>query len=239
MNSPVLSIYQEQESQILHAAAECIEASSLLDFTMAAISAKAGLSMGSIYKHIQSKEDVLVALGYRAQIHFEQLARRVMELPLPYSARVVAVQLVESPHFYPYRFGAQLITLLGNEAILRRASPGWLEKYIARDIAVEMLFNEQLREATRRGELLVTGPDQEAVLNELNTALWSLCVGHTQVMRQRNARALSGDIPRLEINSTIVRALQRLMNTYPWQTPLTDELLEHTCRVLVEHNLRR
>lgn len=238
MNSPALSVYQEQQNHILQAAAECIEASSLLDFTMAAISAKAGLSMGSIYKHIQSKDDVLVALGYRSERHFEQLARRVMALPLPYSARVVALQLVESQHFYPYSFGAQLITLLGNEAILRRASPGWLEKYIACDIAVEGIFIQQLRESADRGELNTEGRDKDALLIEINTALWSLCVGHTQVMRQRNVRTLTVDTQRLEIHSPIVRALQRLTNTYPWRTSLTDELLEHTCRVLVEHNLR-
>lgn len=237
MNSTALSIYQEQENHILQTAAECIEQSSLLDFTMAAISNKAGLSMGSIYKHIQRKEDVLVALGYRAQMHFEQLVHRIMELPLPYSARVIALQLVESQHLYPYSFGAQLITLLGNEAILRRASPGWLEKYIARDIAVERLFNQQLRESAESGELLIEG-DKETLLNEINTALWALCVGHTQVMRQRNVRTLAVDTPRLELDSPIVRTLQRLTNTYPWREPLTDELLEHTCRVLVDHNLR-
>lgn len=79
---------QEQEALILKAAVKCIEASSLLDFTMSAISKEAEISMGSVYKHIKSKEDVLVALGYYSQIHFMELVNKVMALPLPFIARL-------------------------------------------------------------------------------------------------------------------------------------------------------
>ena len=69
---------QEQEDLILEAAAQCIEETSLLDFTMSAISKKAGLSMGSIYKHIQSKEDVLVALGWRSLANLSEAFEKVL-----------------------------------------------------------------------------------------------------------------------------------------------------------------
>ncbi len=233
-----LSIYQEQENLILQAAAKCIEASSLLDFTMAAISGEAGLSMGSIYKHIQSKEDVLVALGYRSHIHFEKLARAVLALPLPIAARIVAVQMVDRKHTSPYGFGPQLITLLGNEAILRRASPNWLEKYLARDVAIEELFREHLLEAANAGELGVDNGKRDALVHEITTAVWSLCVGHTQVTNARSVRTLTDSASRLEPESIVVRALQRLMNTYTWRAPLTDALLDQTCRTLSDHGLR-
>ena len=54
---------QEQEEIILNAAAECIAETSLLDFTMSSISKAAKLSMGSIYKHVQCKEDIIFALA--------------------------------------------------------------------------------------------------------------------------------------------------------------------------------
>lgn len=232
-----LSPYEEQENLILQAAARCIEASSLLDFTMAAISSEASLSMGSIYKHIQSKEDVLVALGYRSHIHFEQLARTVLALPLPVAARIVAVQMVDRKHTSPYSFGPQLITLLGNEAILRRASPNWLEKYLARDAAIEELFRQALLEAATGGELKALEEQRAALVHELTTAVWSLCVGHTQVTNARSVRTLS-TASRLEPQSIVVRALQRLLNTYDWREPLTDALIERTCRTLAAQGLR-
>src|SRR5688572_23596273 len=207
MPSPLQTSSQAQEDLILQAAVKCIEASSLLDFTMSAISAEAGLSMGSIYKHIQSKEDVLVALGYRAQLHFEQVARRVMALPLPIVARIVALQLVDVQHTYPYSFGSQLITLLGNEAILRRASPRWLEKYLAHDVNLELFFERLMLDAAERGELIVAPDARRAMVNEINTATWALCVGHVQVMLHRGARTLGPDEPQLADDSSVVRGL--------------------------------
>ncbi|MEY4642194.1 MAG: hypothetical protein RLZZ227_2188 [Pseudomonadota bacterium] len=232
------SASQQQEAQILQAAATCIEASSLLDFTMGALSREVGLSMGSIYKHIQSKEDVLVALGYYSRIHFEQLARRVLALPLPMAARLVAIQLVDIQHASPYSFGAQLTTLLGNEALLRRASAGWLERYIARDRAVEALFHQALSAAADSGELGIAGAAKAPMIDEITTAIWSLCVGHSQVTRQRNVRTFSEDLVRLNPDSIIVRTLQRLLNTYPWRHPVSAELIDETCRVLAAEGLR-
>ena len=59
---------QEQEEIILNAAAECISQTSVLDFTMSAVSKAAKLSMGSIYKHVQCKEDIIFAKGKKIGI---------------------------------------------------------------------------------------------------------------------------------------------------------------------------
>lgn len=229
---------QEQEADILRAAEKCIETSSLLDFTMSAISKEAGLSMGSIYKHIKSKEDVLVALGYYSQVHFMELVNKLMALPLPLAARLVAIQLVDNIHSSPYSFGFQLITLLGNEAILRRASTGWVEKYIACDVEIDQLFQDQFGKACDDGELIVDGESRELVLNEIITATWALCVGYSQVNQQKSVRSITQDPTRLETNSVVIRAFQRLLNSYQWQAPLTNELIKETCQQLEQLGLR-
>jgi hypothetical protein len=153
-------------------------------------------------------------------------------------ARIVAVQLVEPQHSSPYSFGSQLINLLGNEAILRRASTGWVEKYLAHDAAVEDMFRQALVQATDLGELMVDADRKDGLINEIMLAVWSLCVGHTQVFRQRNVRAPVAQQLSLNRHAPVVHALQRLMNTYPWQAPLTNELLDHTCQILADEGLR-
>lgn len=230
--------YQELVDLILDSAAACIEETSLLDFTMSAISRKAGVSMGSIYKHMQSKEDVLVALGHESLRYFENLAREVLALPLPVVARTVAIQLVDDRYASPYSFGAELNTLLGNEAILRRASPGWLEKYVGTSQAVEALFREQLLAACDSGELTADGLSREALADEIVTCIWSICVGHTQVQMQRNIRHRGSRPYHLESDSTIVHGLHRLLNTYSWTTPLTDDLIDQACGLLEARGLR-
>lgn len=239
MTATAASVYEDREATILQAAAKCIEATSLLDFTMSAISTEAGLSMGTIYKHIQSKEDVLLALGRNSQLHFQGLARKVMAMPLPIAARLVAVQMIDDEHASPYSFGSELTTLLANEAILRRASPGWLDKYIAADIAVDDFFSEQIEKACEDGELSLDNTLKSTQVDELSRATWALCIGHLQVVRQRSVRALAARPTRLERDSTIVRTLQRLLNTYPLSTSLTDELIAETCKMLADAGLRK
>ena len=64
---------EEEQELVLDAAVGCIEESSLLGFTIGAIAKRAGLSVGSLYKHVQSKEDLLVALATRQARHTRQL----------------------------------------------------------------------------------------------------------------------------------------------------------------------
>lgn len=233
---------QEQEALILEAAAKCIEATSLLDFTMSAISKEAGLSMGSIYKHIQSKEDVLVALGYQSQVHFKRLVQQVFELELPSVVRIIAVQFVDQNRVSPFSFGPQLETLLGNQVLLKRASPRWVEKFLQTDMSVEKLFLQQVSDACDRGELVVSPEKKTEVVHEIITSLWSICVGHTQVAMQRSAyniiEPVEAEPIRRDSDSAIVRVLTRLMNTYDWQTPLSEELIVRACESLHEIGLR-
>lgn len=194
--------------------------------------------MGSIYKHIQSKEDVLLALGHQYHLHFLKICEQVMDLPLPMVERMVAVQLVGDEHSSPYSFGPQLITLLSNQAVLQRASPGWLEKYIASSIAIEHLFRQKLIEACAAGELNTGNNDRETLVDEIITSVWAICVGHDQVLSQRNVWKHEVKTVRLESDSNIIKALQRLLNTYQWKTALTDELIGHACRELENRGLR-
>lgn len=233
---------EEQEHLVLSSAAKCIEASSMLDFTMAAISKEAGLSMGTIYKHIQSKEDVLVALGYQSQLHFKAMVLQVFQLPLPVVAKIVGVQLVDTQRVSPYSFWPQLDTLLANPVILQRASRTWVEKFIQLDTEVESVFQHQIQHACETGELKLPKADWEPTVNEILTSVWSICVGHTQVTMQRGARQiLEGEltIPTCRApDSTIIHSVQRLMNTYPWKPKLTESLIAKTCTLLEESGLR-
>ena len=170
---------------------------------------------------------------------YQDLVRKVMAMPLPIAARLVAVQLVDGEHSSPWSFGAELTSLLVNESILRRASPGWLDKYIAADMELDEFFTEQTQKACDDGELNPDSSVRNTLVDEIGRATWALCVGHLQVVRQRSVRALAARPTHLSRNSTAIRALQRLLNTYPLETPLTDELIAQTCTALEEAGLRK
>ena len=58
-------------------------------------------------------------------------------------------------------------------------------------------------------------------MHELTTAVWSLCVGHTQVTNARSVRTLS-TASRLEPQSIVVRALQRTLDRFAATRSIRD-----------------
>lgn len=234
--------YDQERKIILDAAISCIEQTSIMDFTMSALSKEAGISMGSIYKHIRSKEDVIVALATDMQLKLFEHFSTVFALPLSFPVRMIALQMTADEAMCSHQFGGQLDMMVANEAILQRASDQWVEQYMAADIALEELVNGALLDAVQQGELAAKKENREAVAEEIMVGCWSMCVGFTQVARQRHTRHLVGkgvDIPSpLNVNDTIIQAVKRLLNTYPWAEPVTDQAIVEACELLTEKNLR-
>lgn len=216
---------QEQESQILAAAAECIEETSLLDFTMSQVAKRAGMSMGSIYKHVHSKEDVLIALATCGFRNLNEVFGRILVTPLSIPEQLIAISLLDFNRVDSYPFSRYLEMLVSNEALVKRASANWLEKMQAANENVSKLFNAHFQSAIERGELIADG-DIDSYVEELNMGIWAMNVGYIQVALQVHALdmsevermpfPLSGDDPHI-LNS------QRLINSYRWQKPLDNK----------------
>ncbi len=233
---------QAQEEMVLKAAAACIKETSLLDFTMSAISKQAGLSMGSVYKQVQTKEDVLVALATQHFARMRDLFDEILCLPLSMPERLIAVHLVDPEKVQSHSFDAHLEMLVGNEALLLRASRGWHERMTQQDLAIEDVFASNMEQACEEGQLLVAEDEKEEVLAQLCASLWSLHVGYMQVNMQRHSRTLLGTpVPLpypLAIGDPLVQSIKRLLNTFPWKTALDDAGIQRACDALEEKGFR-
>lgn len=227
---------EEQEQMIINAAIKCIEQTSLMDFTMSAISKEAGLSMGSIYKFIQSKEDVLVVLSTVALEALDKAFSELLSLPLSTPERLMAIHLFDHSRTAPFCFSEHLQMLVGNESVLERASKKHLETMIEVDMRIEELFKRVLNEACDTQELHVSDEDRDTAIEEIIVGHWSLCIGFSQVAMQRDTRNLAGfehEMPfPLNENSAVIQNSMRLMNTYPWQRKLTQDDLINICNIL-------
>ncbi|NRB41126.1 MAG: TetR/AcrR family transcriptional regulator [Pseudomonadales bacterium] len=233
---------EQQQKMIISAAAICIEKSSLLDFTMSAISKETGLSMGSIYKHIQSKEDVLLALATDMFGHMHDMFTEIMQFELPIAERLLALQLFCPKKAQLFSFDAPLRMLVNNDAILQRASSAWIEKMNRADIAVEDMINTQLQNALDAGAMKACDESEQKMANEIHLGLWSLCVGFQQVAHQRHSRhQIHEDIELpfpLAVEHSIIQASKRFLNSFPWLTPASNQGLEKACAMLVEKHYR-
>ncbi|MGF1789969.1 TetR/AcrR family transcriptional regulator [Photobacterium profundum] len=232
----------EQEQLILDAAAQCILDTSLIDFKMSAIAKKSGLSMGSVYKHIQSKEDVLVALSVRLDSQASNVIREILALPYSLPAKIVAINLVSQEAMYTYSFSYQLLTLLSSRDLLAKASDKWLTKLSLVSTEIRLQFQGALREAVRSEELLCEEEEKEALIEEFMLLHWAVNIGYTQILNHPhethiNEAKTNVNVP-LTLDHPLLRATIRMTNSYPWKEPVTREELSEIELVLIENDLR-
>lgn len=232
---------KEQEEIILNAAAECIEQSSLLDFTMSAISKAACLSMGSIYKHVQCKEDIIFALAMRMFKQQSNIFHQIMAMPLTTPEKIIAIALIDPVKTQVYSFDRHLEFHAANELVISKASAAWTERMLAANAECEQLFNKNMHQAAFSGELTLNG-NTEQIIEEINLGCWALMMGHKYVDRVIQIQGISEGTDTLQqslaTNALAVKSLQRLLNAYHWQTPLDDAGISKASEQLIAAKLR-
>ncbi|PKH88450.1 TetR/AcrR family transcriptional regulator [Colwellia sp. Bg11-28] len=239
---------EEQERLIICAAIKAIEESSLLDFSMSAIAKLAGLSMGSVYKFVQCKEDVLIALATRMYQERQSVFKKVLALPLTTPERIIATSLLDFSKVQMYNFDNQLESIVNTEAMMKRCSERWLTRMIACGERCQTMFQQFLQNAADSGELTSGSRDIE----EINLGTWSLSVGYFQTVRLHQCwhndldENIDGiDDEENEKNTLVlaadnahIRTMKRLVNTYDWQQKISDDDIEKVCLHLADAALR-
>ena len=232
---------QEQQTMVLNAAAETINESSVTDFTMAKVARLAGLSMGSVYKFVQSKEDMILALACQSFGHVSSIFEKVLKLPISAPERILAISLISPKKLQYFSFDYELQSYATNEAVLRRASPMWTDKLISSCESCKHIFKISMTEGISAGELKPV-PNLSEVIEEIIISSWAMMVGyeHVQRVKQTN-KIIEGTESLLEpltFNDTIIRSLVRLLNSYPWQQPIDEASFKRVEAELIKLDLR-
>ncbi len=235
---------KEQERLIICAAIKAIEESSLLDFSMSAIAKLAGLSMGSVYKFVQCKEDVLIALATRMYQQRQGVFKKVLALPLTTPERIIATSLLDFSKVHMYSFDNQLENIVNTEAMMKRCSERWLTQMISCGERCQTMFQQFLQTAADSGELTSGNRD----IKEINLGTWSLSVGYFQTVRLHQNLQSEYDVNSNEHTeeSALVLApddlhintMARLVNSYDWQEKISSDDIVNVCNHLLNAGLR-
>jgi AcrR family transcriptional regulator len=233
--------HEKQLEMILDAAEECIKASSVMDFTMAKVAKTAGLSMGSVYKHVQSKEDIILALAHGTFLHVSNIFNQVLALPLTTPEKVLAISLISPRKLQYFVFDKDLLSYAVNEAVIRRASHIWTDKMIVAHNACERSFKVALTEGINSGDLNAELNLSHAI-EEIILGSWAMCVGHDQVQRVKQIQQIGEGtdslMEPLTENDPIIRSSIRFLNSYPWKKPLNEASVRTLIKTLEDLNLR-
>ena len=229
----------EEEALVLQAAAQCIQETSLLDFKMSAISKAAGISMGSVYKHVKSKEDVLIALATKMCRNTQTIMSNIMSFELSGPEKLISLALVNPMKIHKEPHGVHLEMLIGNAAILSRASAHRVETLAALDQNIEQIFIDTLLQDQ---DLMAAPAEKHAIIERLMIGLWSICVGFQQVAYQRAARQINPQpIPLpfpLPLDHDLINNAALIINGQPWRKPLTNAGIAQAAKQLEQHQYR-
>lgn len=233
--------HKEQEQLILDAAVECIQETSLLDFTMSAISKAAGMSMGSIYKHVQCKEDIIFALATRGYRHQSAIFSKVLALPLTTPEKFIGLTLLCPKKTKLYDFDSHLESFATNELIIKRTSAHWAQHMISAHENCESIFSQCMHQAVTSGELNFDGNIDE-MIEEINLSCWALHMGFQQVERVIQVHQIAEETDSLQdavpLDAVIIKSVTRLLNSYDWQKPLDSDGVLKVANLLQQHSLR-
>ncbi|GAA4894250.1 TetR/AcrR family transcriptional regulator [Ferrimonas pelagia] len=148
-------LFKSREQRILAAALTTARSKGALDFRMADVARVAECSVGTLYGHFLSKEDMMAALVQvaleRRQLWFQQ----VKEMPLSAVERVVVLLLSERTRLVQDEVLAQLEMLVNFSELWRRAAD---QRQIALRNAVNELsgvLHEVLTAAVDAGEVVL------------------------------------------------------------------------------------
>jgi AcrR family transcriptional regulator len=236
---PKFSI-EEQEKLILFAAVTAIEKSTLLDFSMSSIAKSAGLSMESVYKFVQCKEDLLIALATKMYQEKYRVFSQVLALSLTTPERIIALSLLDFSKVQMFSFDDQLESIVNTRAIMKRCSQRWLDYMINCSKVCEDSFQVLLQTAVETKEL------QSGInaMEQISIGSWSLNVGYFQTVRIHHDRKtnqkneVKESIASLSTDNVHILNLQRFINTFDWQKKVSKQDIEKVVQQLVMSELR-
>ena len=151
---------------------------------MSSIAKSAGLSMGSVYKFVQCKEDLLIVLATKMYQERYRVVSQVLALPLTTPERIIALSLLDFSKVQMFSFDDQLESIVNTRSIIKRCSQRWLDYMINCSRVCEDSFKVLLQTAVDTNELQSGVNDME----QISIGAWSLNVGYFQTVRLHHNR---------------------------------------------------
>ena len=226
----------QQAEMIRDAAVKVIEASSLLDFKMTAIAKEAGLSVGSLYKYAQTKEDVIIALACEMFENFCQIADDIYASDLSMPEKLVSFMLLDPDKANRFSFDLDLEILATSDPVLRRCSAHWKVTMLDLETKMDSMCQKKTQDCFESGEYL--GELDEVF--ELSLGNWAMSVGMKQVrshMKNKSNHCYKSD-EACFASEVAVKAVKKYINAYSWKMPLTDDGIEKAKQNLIRLGLR-
>lgn len=218
----------QREQLFLDSARELIQQDGLLNLSMAKIASSCDYSVGTLYQHFASKEDLLLALATINERIRLELFRRVVEWDAPTRDRMFGLPVADMQFVKMYPEHFRLAQFVYTEVVWGATSQSRRQQALDGSRPIGEVVAALVQEAVDCGDLDIKGLKP----NELAMALWTQTLGthnlvHAEgVLEQYNMR----DPYRL-----LLRHVQSTLNGLEWKPyldPSDDAVVNEKIRKL-------
>lgn len=214
-----------REQEIIEIAIKLLSEKGFLDVRMSDIAKATGYSMGTIYSHFESKEDLIVACAHTLIQDKKGLFENIAQLPeIPDIERITTLAQcswlisIQHPEFI------EIDTLSLMPSVWRRATPERAERLNELHVELAASFLSIVMKAIENGingHTHLDEAEKEQLATHLTHGMWGLCVGLSNTMQSGYVSALSPKESE-QTYSHFKTNFTNFLKGYGWQEEDTD-----------------
>ena len=171
---------ESREREIIEKTIVLLSQRGFLDVRMSDIASETGYSMGTIYSHFESKEDLLVASALMLALEHKTLMAAIRQQPMPAIEKVITMALCSWLISIERADLTEISNLSLMPSVWRRATQARADRLNQLHVELAGTFLQIVLEAIRESLHGYEAMEQEQVdtlANHLTHGMWGLCVG--------------------------------------------------------------
>lgn len=202
--------YDEREELFLDAALEQVRRDGLLSLQMGRLAEQSEYSVGTLYQHFESKEDLLLALVTRSLQRYTALVHKALAWKATTRDRMFAVGVADLVFLQKHNDYSQIAQYSLCDVFWNAASTQRRQAFL--DVSKPLMETvcNLVEEARRVGDLAEIGPSSL----EVTLGIWSICRGHQNLS---HIEGLLADITGSNLQPMMCRHLVFLLDGMRWK----------------------
>lgn len=221
--------FEDRESLILGCARGLVHDEGLLSLQMSRLAEKCEHAVGTLYKHFESKEDLILALAVQGSQNHVELFERASRWGRNTRDHIFAVTVADMIFVRrnPDHFRIAQYALC--EAVWDAATPERRQEFLEVNKPVGEIVIRIVNEAVKAGDLSLNGLQPE----QLTTGIWALSFGMHNLV---HAKGILEDWEIREPYRLMCQHMQVMLNGFGWKPLInpadwiaTDTKIEQLC----------
>ena len=222
---------EQREKEIIEKTITLLSQRGFLDLRMADVAKETGYSMGTIYSHFESKEDLLVACAYTLVLEHQVLFEAIASQPISAIEKIITTAQCSWQISTRHPDLIEIDNLSLMPSVWRRATKQRAHDLNQLHVELAQLFLGIVLEAIETsldGYEALDQAQTEQLANYLTHGMWGLCVGLSSTAQSGYASTLcpGGDD---EGDSYFATNYTNFLKGYGWQEENPDAVFER-CR---------